>query len=84
MWQILYGKTKSQIRIHFGEHLRHIKSTEPDIPLAQFFYRGKVEGLKLKGIQFLKLSPRKGDLIAVLVKKGGHGFIDLILLPLRD
>lgn len=47
------GKSKRQLCILIGEHLRHIRQKEPDSPLAQYFlhyHQASTSGLKVKGI----------------------------------
>lgn len=66
------GKTKRQLCIRIGEHLRDIKKKEPDSPLAQHFlqfHQASTDRLKVKGIYALKLSNRRGDFDRILLKK---------------
>lgn len=77
--KIYIGKTKRSLKIRIGETLREIKGERErdpersqEKPLAKHFalcHQGKPDGLKVKGIYLLKLSPRRGDFNRVLLQK---------------
>lgn len=70
------GKTKRQLKIRIGEHLRDIKKErdpekgqESPVPkhFAQY-HQCRTDGLKVKGIYALKL-PTRGDFDRILLQK---------------
>lgn len=76
--KIYIGKTKRQLKIRVGEHMREIKEKNPEKPLAKhfcIFHKVNLGGMKIKGIYALKLSPRRGDFKTVLFRKKNGGFI---------
>lgn len=81
-------KTKRQLKVRIGEHLVDIgkeKDRDPEkgqeSPVVKHFaqyHQGKTDGLKVKGIYFLKLAARRGD--RILLQKKWWIFM---LSPLR-
>lgn len=72
--KIYIGKTKRQLKVRIGEHLREIndKTKIPEKPLAKHFaqyYGGSSWAMKVKGIYILKLPPRRGNFDLILQKK---------------
>lgn len=77
--KIYIGKTKRSLKTRIGEHIREIKGEKErdpekswEKPLAKHFalyHRGKPDGLKVKDIYLLKLSPRRGDFNRILLQK---------------
>lgn len=75
------GKTKRQLRIHIGEHLRSIKNIgneetkkkKEDLSLLALhfadFHGGSTAGIKVKGIYALNFPPRRGDFDTILLQK---------------
>lgn len=66
------GKTKRQLRIRLGEHMREIGEKNPDKPVARHFaqfHQGKLSGMRVKGIYVLNLSSRRGNYDQVLQQK---------------
>lgn len=69
--KLYVGKTKCQLRIRIGEHLKSIKLKE-ETPVAQHFlqfHEGKSSDLRFNGFFVLNLSARRGDFDTVLLKK---------------
>lgn len=59
------GKTKRQLCVRIGEHIREMKEKEPEQPLEKHFQKvhgGCCEGMKVKGIYTLNLPPKMVDL----------------------
>lgn len=52
--------------------MREMKEKVPEKPLAKHFQKvhgGSMEGMRIKGIYALKLSPRRGDFNRAFLKK---------------
>lgn len=65
------GKTKHQLHITFGEHIKNIRQDE-ETPVAQHFakfYGGQSDTQRIKGFFALNLISQKCDFNTVLFRK---------------
>lgn len=69
--KLYVGKTKRQLRVRFGEHLKSIRLKEETSVAQHFldFHQGKTTGLRVKGFYALSLTDRRGDFDRVLLRK---------------
>lgn len=78
------GKMKRQLRICIGEHMREIVEKTPDKPLVRHFaqyHNGWLEGMQVKGIYMLRLSPRGNFNLIILQKEKWWIYRLKFLLP---